>query len=117
MTTTSPTALRAHVVAPGDDYHRSRVACSRCHRAVIPCDVITTSQHNSTITHHGCLTARQQAACITAPSPNADQCWYTDSRTLSPCPLPADAHNLCTAHHAQLCCAPSPKKPTPRRKS
>jgi hypothetical protein len=93
-----------HVVAPGDYHHKRGDRCARCHRAVIPCDVITTSQTSPTIVHVACLTQRQQAA-ITDPTP----CWFHDSRTLAGCPLPTYHHNLCRAHHAQLCCSKRPK--------
>lgn len=103
-TATAPATL--HVVAPGDVYHRKKAACSRCHRALIPCDVVATPPSSPTITHHACLTQRQQAAYA---SPVTAPCWYTDSRTLTPCPLPLYNHHLCRDHHAQLCCERKPK--------
>lgn len=113
---TAPNALRAHVVSPGDQYHKRGDRCAKCHRAAIPCDVITTSQHNPAIVHVGCMTNRQRdelyASLATDPAASLNPCWFTDSRTLSPCPLAAYNHNLCRDHHAQLCCA---KKPTPQR--
>lgn len=106
--TYAPT-LRVVVVEPRDFYDTQR--CARCRQPMRDLDVIAVPTIGPA-THLRCLSSRQRAALPTEAAPE-DRCWWAGG-TADWCYNEIAAHNLCAAHHAQLCHDGPKKQPRPR---